>query len=262
MDINILKKTQHKLKFDIKDVNTAFINALRRITMMEVPVLAIEDVVFEANNSVLYDELVAQRLGQVPLKFDPEDFNFRDECECGGEGCPNCEAVILLEKSGSGTVYSGDLKIAAEGVEVLHDNIPILKLEENHKIKLEATAILGRGKEHSKWQAAISSYKNYPIIDVDNEELEKDETKEIADTCPKDVFEINNGKLEVAHLEKCDLCKECIEKTDIEAVSIESNDSRFIFKLESISGLEPKTILKRAMEVLEEKSGEVLEKID
>lgn len=263
MKIKLLEKTKNKLVLDISGVNTPFANAARRIGMNEVPVLAIEDVYFEKNNSALYDEIIAQRLGQLPLKFDSDKLNFREECECEGEGCPNCEVVFILEKSGPGTVYSGDLKISNEDVEVLYDNIPILKLGKEHEIKLEATAVLGIGKDHSKWQASISSYKNYPKIKIDRRKLKEGEIEEIIDSCPKNIFKKSSeGKIEIKNPENCDLCKECLKETETEALTVEPDPNRFIFKVESICGLPPEKILNKSMQILENKAEEVVNKIE
>ncbi|HDI02912.1 MAG TPA: DNA-directed RNA polymerase subunit D [Candidatus Aenigmarchaeota archaeon] len=159
MKIKILKKSDDEIEFEVTGRTPAFANALRRTMMVKVPVLAIEDVIFTANDSPLFDEVIAHRLGLIPLKFVPKTFNRRDECSCGGEGCINCQVVFVLDKTGPCTVYSGDLKSTNPEVKPLYDNIPITKLGENQKLKLEAVAIMGTGKEHAKWKAANAFYQ-------------------------------------------------------------------------------------------------------
>ena len=46
----------------------SFANALRRILLAEIPTLAIEDVFINQNTGVVHDEILAQRLGLVPLR--------------------------------------------------------------------------------------------------------------------------------------------------------------------------------------------------
>ena len=159
MKIKIIRKEKDEIEFEISGITVPFANALRRTMMMKVPVLAIEDVIFTSNDSPLFDEVIAHRLGLIPLKFEPKMFNMRDECSCGGEGCINCQVVFVLDKVGPCTVYSKDLKSTNPEVKPLYDNIPITKLEEGQKLNLEAIAVLGTGNEHVKWKAANAFYE-------------------------------------------------------------------------------------------------------
>ena len=69
MDIKIIENSPTSLQFVTK-IALPIANALRRIMMTEVPSMAIEDVVFIENSSPMYDEVLAHRLGLVPLKTD------------------------------------------------------------------------------------------------------------------------------------------------------------------------------------------------
>lgn len=260
MKVEKLESGNGTLKLTVGDANPAFVNVIRRISMNGVPVLAIEDVGIDENSSALFDEIVAQRLGQIPLEFDPEKFNTREECDCE-DGCPNCEVKFSLEKEGPGTVYSGDLVCETADVEPLYDNIPITELDENQLVKLEATAILSTGKDHSKHQASIASYQYYPQISVDNRKLNKDEVKECVEVCPRNVFENEDGKLRMKNEVDCSLCKECVEAIESKGLEVEGDENKFIYKIESISALEPEAILERTTEIVEEKADKVIEKI-
>lgn len=261
MKIEKINEEDRSLKLLIKDSNPAFMNALRRISMNDVPVLAIEDVLIDENNSALFDEVIAQRLGQIPLKFDPEKFELREECDCE-DGCPNCQARFSLEGEGPGTVYSGDLVCEDAKVEPLYEGIPITQLDENQQIKLEAVAVLSTGKDHSKHQASLASYQYYPDISIDNRKLSEEDASEMEKICPRDVFKVEDGKLRVENQLKCTLCKECTEEVESEGVEIHGNEEKFIFKIESISALEPQDILERAVEILKEKSDKVIQKME
>lgn len=261
MEIESLGKEDRTLKLVVEDSTPAFMNALRRISMNDVPVLAIEDVFIDKNNSALFDEIIAQRLGQIPLKFDPEKFNFREECDCE-EGCPNCQVRFSLEKEGPGMVYSGDIVSENEEVVPLYDNIPITQLDENQRVKLEATAELSTGQDHSKHQAAISSYQYYPIINISESELTKKDVERCVEVCPRDVYGNQDGKLKVVDEKSCTLCKECEETVGKEKVQVEGNDTKFIFKIESISALEPEEILEISLDRLSEKADRVIEKFE
>merc|ERR1712093_311669 len=55
----------------------AIANALRRIMIAEVPTMAIDQVFIVKNTSLIQDEVIAHRLGLVPILADPTKFDFR-----------------------------------------------------------------------------------------------------------------------------------------------------------------------------------------
>jgi DNA-directed RNA polymerase subunit D len=248
MKVNLSEKKGNKLTFVLQGATSAFANALRRIMVSEVPTFAIDSVDFHENDSVLFDEVIAHRLGLLPITFDPEKFNFRSSCKCGGKGCSLCQVVFVVEKKGPVMVYSGDMKSSNRDVKPTSPDFPIVELLEGQSIRFEATAILGRGKDHAKWQAANASYQYYPEIVVNDPK----EARKCMKNCPKGVLEMKGEKLVLADPEKCDLCKQCIE--GCEGIEVKGDPARFIFKVESISGLKPEFIVSKSAEILEEKA--------
>jgi DNA-directed RNA polymerase subunit D len=158
MKIQILERNEREMKILIEEINPQFANALRRIMIGEIPILAVDTVDFLQNDSVLYNEVITHRLALIPLVFDPKEFHSRDEHE-GKKACSKCEVVFAIDKKGPSVVYSKDLKSSNDDVKPLYDTIPIVELLEGQKLKLEATAILGFGKVHAKWQAANVGYQ-------------------------------------------------------------------------------------------------------
>jgi len=117
----------------------------------EVPTFAIEDVYIYENSSSMDDEILAHRLGLIPIK-----------------GKPLLDTEIItftLEKEGPCTVYSSDLK--SENGEVAFKNIPIVKLGKGQKIKIECEAVPGIGKVHAKWQPCNAVYKQLSEDEVE-----------------------------------------------------------------------------------------------
>lgn len=63
-----IKKVENELEFDIIGITPAIANAFRRIMLSEVPSMAIEKVHIYNNTSIIQDEVLAHRLGLIPLK--------------------------------------------------------------------------------------------------------------------------------------------------------------------------------------------------
>ncbi len=164
MEIKILTREPETLRFVLSDASTAFANALRRIMLSEVPIMAIDDVMVLENNSVMYDEILAHRLGLVPVTTD-QSYNLPEDCSCKSElGCEKCRASLSLEieaSEASEVVYSSQLKPENPDVRPVSDKIPIVKLTQGQRIKLEAYARLGRGRVHAKWQPVSAATYSY-----------------------------------------------------------------------------------------------------
>ena len=98
MEVRVLEndKENGKLSFILKDSLPVYVNTLRRLMIDEVPTMAIEEIEFQKNNSILYDEAIAHRLGLVPLKTDLKSYNLPDKCKCEGKGCNRCLLKLIL----------------------------------------------------------------------------------------------------------------------------------------------------------------------
>ena len=142
------------LKFN--NVPRQYVNSLRRLAISEVPTLAIDDVVMLENSSVMHDEAVAHRLGLIPLRTDPGRFVMPHECDCKSTlGCSKCRVLLVLDSEANEktkVVASGELVSEDELVKPVSNDIPIVVLAPNQKLKFEAYARLGTGKDHAKWQ--------------------------------------------------------------------------------------------------------------
>src|SRR3989339_1589626 len=106
MNVKFLKtNNENKLSFILSDAYPEIANALRRALISEVPVMAISRVDFVGNNSALYNEMVALRLGLLPLKSNVSTYVMPSECSCKGKGCAKCSVKLTLEVKGPGMVY-------------------------------------------------------------------------------------------------------------------------------------------------------------
>ncbi len=184
MSLKILHLEDRKIIFEIDGITPSIANSLRRTIVGDIPKLAIHDVKIhhgqirdkEGNvydsSMPLFDEVVSHRLGLIPLVTDLK-MNFRDECSCGGKGCPLCTVTYSINKLGPCTVYSGDIVPVGNPDAVPSDpDIPIVKLGKSQAMLVSADAILGRGTQHSKWQVSSGvAYKYHREYIVDKAEF-------------------------------------------------------------------------------------------
>ena len=253
MEVKILEEKRDEIRFIIEDIDSALVGELRRIMMSEIPTLAIEWVDFVKNDSVLWDEIIASRLGLIPLTYESKSYKFKKDCKCDGKGCTHCQVTLSLVKKGPCVVYSGDLVPSDKKVKPVYDKIPIVELTEGQELKFEAIAQLGVGKNHAKWQASIVGYKALPKINIGR----GGNSKEYAERCPKKVFSFKDGKLKIDKLLDCNLCMTCVELSN-GAITVETDEKNFLFKLESVCGLKPREIVLKSMEILNDKLDEFL----
>lgn len=251
MEIRLLERDNDKgkLSFLIKDTNPAFVNFLRNVITSKVPTLAIENVEFRKNNTVLYDEIIAHRIGLIPIKTDLNSYELPEECSCKGKGCAKCGLKMTLMANSPGIVYSAKLKSKDPKAVPVSENIPIVKLLKGQALQLEATAVLGRGEVHAKWSPGLAYYKYKPIITILKEP--KDPQK-VVDSCPLKIFKIKDNKLLVDKdvLMKCSLCEACVETSNGDIKS-EETDKEFVFYVESWGQLDCREIVINALDIFQ-----------
>ena len=165
IDLKVIEKQDDKITIKFNNVPRQYVNALRRLSISEVPTFAIDDVVILENSSVMHDEAVAHRLGLIPLRTDLKKFNLPDNCDCKSAlGCTNCRVLLQLDaeaKDKTKIITTSELISEDEFVKPVNQDIPIITLAPGQKIKFEAYARLGLGKDHAKWQAATISVVKY-----------------------------------------------------------------------------------------------------
>ncbi len=253
MDIKLINKQGNKLTFLIKDTDPAFVNTLRRVMISEVPTMAIRRVAITKNSSALFDEVIAHRLGMLPLVTDLNSYNLQEKCTCKNQGCAKCQVSIILKAEGPLTVYASDLKSQDPKVKPAYAKMPIVKLLKGQELEFEAIATLGVGKEHAKFSPGLVYYKGYPKITIDKLK----NIEEVAKSCPVNVYEAKGKQLNIINLEACTLCMACVDACDPKgSVLVEGSEKDFIFTIESWGKLSPEEILSRALDVVDEKLDE------
>lgn len=254
VDVKELKPKKAVLK--IEDIRPYFVNSLRRIMLSELPKLAVDDIVIYDNTSALFDEIIAHRLGLVPIPTDLSLLTFRDQCVCKGKGCPNCTVRYTLSKEGEGTVYSGDLQPAEKSWVITEDKIPIVELYGDQRLILEVEAVLGRGRDHAKWQAIHGAgYRMETTIEFDKKSA--NDVKEFVNKLPKDLVEIKGNKLGLKDTAKLPILESYIDKENVDFLTIKRDPTKVTFSFETDGSFSAKDAILESANIIEKKYSEL-----
>jgi DNA-directed RNA polymerase subunit D len=255
MKVEIKELKTKKAVLKIEDSKPYFVNSLRRVMLSELPKLAVNDVVIYDNTSALFDEIISHRLGLVPIPTDLSLLAFRDECVCKGKGCPNCTVRYTLSKEGEGTVFSGDLQPAEKSWAITENKIPIVELYGDQRLILEVETVLGRGRDHAKWQAVQApAYKMDTIIEFDKKRIE--DVKEFLNKLPKDLVEIKGNKLVLKDIKKLPVLESYLEKENVDYITIIRDPTKLTFSFETDGSFSAKVAILESAKILEKKYAE------
>ena len=265
MDIEILEMSERKVSFILKNSTPGMANALRRTILTDIPKMAIDKVEFHLGPIMvngreyesitpLFDEIIAHRLGMVPVPTDLKLFVPQSKCSCGGEGCPSCTIMYSLNKIGPCTVLSGDLvPLGDPNLKVKDELIPIVELADGQAVLIYTIATMGTAKTHVKWQAANGvGYKYEPKIKLDAGKCKH--CLKCLSECPKRVFSGDAKKINVVQPLKCSLCDSCKSFCAGKAISVEANDKNFVFSFETDGSLTAEAVLNKAIALLSEQA--------
>lgn len=213
--INKYDKKNQKLSV-VTDMEVSLANAIRR-SVLEIPVLAIDEVEIAKNDSALYDEIIAHRLGLIPIKTEK---SAREE-------------TFKLKEEGPKIVYATDIKPEiGTGLK-----IPIVLLEKEQEIEIVCSARLGKGIDHIKYAPGLAFFKH----NVDNDILD---------------FVIIDDEGNVTYNED-ELKNKKLSEDTLKKIKSLKSVNELEFSIESWGQLEVKDIFVKAIEALEDNLNEL-----
>jgi len=232
------KKNDDKMTIMI-DISDSLANSIRRY-VNEIQVLAVNEVEIIKNDSALYDETIAHRIGLIPLKNE-KTFDEKK----GGQ--------LKLSVSKEGKVYSKDLK---GSLSVVYENMPITNLEKDQEIELIAEVNYGKGIEHAKYIPGFMYYKNLKEIKSGSKGQEiNDILSHCVNYCGEEMKIENNKNYTI------NLCEQCEER--LESLGVEMGDSeKIVIILESFGQMPTKEIFLSSIKTLKKDLVDLSKKVD
>ncbi|KAF2266050.1 DNA-directed RNA polymerases I and III subunit RPAC1 [Lojkania enalia] len=183
--------------FSLIGIDTSIANAFRRILLAEIPTVAIEYVYMKQNTSIIQDEVLAHRLGLIPLTADRKALSWmkwykKPTDEDPGSGSPSDYNTLMLtldkkcewqegglDRAARGetdperlyknhNIYARDLEWHkfgqqveiwgdGEGLRAVHPDILIVKMRPGQEISMQLHAIKGIGQDHAKFSPVATA---------------------------------------------------------------------------------------------------------
>jgi len=260
LKITVLSVNEETIQFIVDGCDAAFANALRRTMMSDVPTMAVEDIFYFDNTSVVPDEVLAHRIGFTPLKTDLDHYVLPTQCDCNQEmGCPKCRVTLnLAVEAGEDTksVLSGDLIPVDPAIAPVNPYIPLAKIAPGQAIKLEAYAMLGTGRIHSKWSpVSMAIFQNVAEIKTDATTAAK-----CKEESPKGVILKGKDSIKIIDIQAFNRSPTCRSLVP-DGIMKHMKPKEYVFTIESTGALPPERIVTEAVRILNEKLEELKYKL-
>lgn len=287
----ICRKEDMDLEFDLIGCYPSIANAFRRIILSEVPSMAIEKVLITTNTSIIQDEVLAHRIGLIPLKADPRLFEYKSDDQDPLTGTEHdtlefelrvkCikrkdakETASLDDLYKNHRVLSNKIKWLPKGkqgqlykeqdIGPINDDILISKMRPGHELDLKLLAVKGFGKDHAKFSpVATAFYRLMPEIKLLRNVI-GDEARLLQKCFSPGVIGIDPDT-DAAYVidARYDTCSRNVFRYPQLEKSVQMSRIRnhFIFTIESVGALKPSDIFIEAVKNLKKKCNMFLDEI-
>ncbi|KAA8906293.1 DNA-directed RNA polymerase [Sphaerosporella brunnea] len=289
--IQFFRNDRFHAEFDIVHVDASIANAFRRIMMAEVHSFAIEQCYFLNNTSVIQDEVLAHRLGLVPIVGNHRTMRNMKWHRRGNDpktGQPyqptvydtlilhlqaTCERIPNAPKGETDpdklyrnhTVYARDLEwrpaneaqkemFGSEPVRAGNPDIVIAKLRPGQELIVTSHAVKGLGKDHAKFSpVATAMYRLLPQITI-KETITGKAAERLQKCFSKGVIEIVDGEAKVVNPRNDMVSREVLRHEEFKGkVELGRVRDHFIFSVESAGQWDSDEIFLEAVGILQAK---------
>ncbi|KAF9496024.1 insert subdomain of RNA polymerase alpha subunit [Pleurotus eryngii] len=279
LQVKVQKLSQRSIDFDIVGVDASIANAFRRIMIAEVPTVCIESVYVWNNTSVIVDEVLAQRIGMVPLNVDPAVMEMKkspDEQPTDRNTMVFKLQVACTRSTNREDPYINDQVLSGhltwepvgEQVDVFahkapaptNPNIVLAKLHPGQEVNMELHAVKGVGKDHAKFSpVATASYRLLPYIQLNPQKPVPPQHAEKFQKCfSKGVIRIDPRTKAVSvdseAVRDDTVSREVLRHPEFEGcVELKRIRDYFLFNVESEGAYPPERLLPEAIHVFRSK---------
>ncbi|XP_053793076.1 DNA-directed RNA polymerases I and III subunit RPAC1 isoform X3 [Vidua macroura] len=272
--VDVIREEGDTLEFDMVGIDAAIANAFRRILLAEVPTMAVEKVFVYNNTSIVQDEILAHRLGLIPIRADPRLFEYRNQGDQEGTEIDTLQFQLKIkckrnpqaakESSDPDELYFNHKDADFRPV---HDDILIALLRPGQEIDVLMHCVKGIGKDHAKFSpVATASYRLLP--DITLLQPIEDEAAETLQKCfSPGVIEVQNinGKkvARVANARLDTFSREVFRHEGLKnLVRLARVRNHYIFSVESTGILPPDVLVSEAIKILMGKCQRFLNELD
>ncbi|KIY69059.1 hypothetical protein CYLTODRAFT_350265 [Cylindrobasidium torrendii FP15055 ss-10] len=283
LKVQVQRVSNRSIDFDLVGVDASIANALRRILLAEVPTIAIEHVYVYDNTTVIQDEVLAHRMGLIPLDVDPDmmttllpgddltDRNtlvFKVDFECTRNPRPPPGATEPEDLYLNHELLSKHLSWHPEGEQKTYfgnhepqptnGDIVLAKLRPGQRVQMDLHAIKSVGKDHAKFSpVATASYRILPHISI-LKPIPKEHAKKFQQCFAPGVVDIDPTTHAVSINQKFvrndTVTREVLRHPEFEGyVELSRVRDHFLFNIESESAYEPARLFKESIKVMKAK---------
>lgn len=236
--MKLIEKKENQITFTA-EMGESLVNAVRRY-INQIPVLAIDEVEITKNDSSLYDETIAHRLGLIPLTPGKDDKKKNPK--------------IKLVSKEEGMIYSKELK----GMEIVYKTMPLTFLNKGQELEITATTKTGKGIDHAKFSPGLLFYRNIAEIIIAKNIYDK-----IKQKIPNNEVKIKGDNVVILDNKKQEIVDVCERICNLQGKNAEINfKDELIITLESFGQMDVKEIIKKSIEGLKKDLFDISKKIN
>lgn len=279
--VRIERLSNRSIEFDLVGVDASIANAFRRILLAEVPTVCIERVYVHNNTSIIVDEVLAHRLGLVPLNVDPafmdypggqptdrDTIVFKLSTKCERRRNAPRDAKDPAQLYVNHEVLSSQLEWVPQGEQATvmrtsppapsNPNIVLAKLRPGQEIEIELHAVKGLGKDHAKFSpVATASYRLLPKI-ILKKEIPPHLAEKFKNCFTKGVIKVDPRTKQVSvddsQARRETMSREVYRHPEFEGcVQLARVRNHFLFNIESEGFYPPERLLPEAIQVMRSK---------